>query len=101
MEEGGSVPTDKNPSQDIKLLVKAGQISGRYNRDTIFAEAEIPHNVHIHAKPIDLESILQSQPELKRLSGSSGKPALASNFPVVSIVKGMTFILVNLPEVTE
>lgn len=99
MEEGGSVPTDKNPSQDIKLLVKAGQIPGRFNRDTVFAEAEIPHNVHIHAKTVDLESILKSQPELKKLTGSLGETTLASSFPVVSIVKGMTFILVNLPEV--
>ena len=87
-------------SQAIRLLGKAGTILAGFDHDTLRAEAEIPHNVHIH-KDLDLESILSTQPKLRKALASSTTDTHATSFPIVSIVNGMNFILVDLPDVVS
>lgn len=52
------------------------------------AEADIPHDVCIHQSTVPAMAVLSSQPELARLR--------VSNPPVVSIVKGVSHMLVDL-----
>jgi PhzF family phenazine biosynthesis protein len=73
------------------LVTRAGRIAISLNGDGDGVKAEIPHNVHIHRHTLgDL-----SQP----ISGLSSEEELRDaelNAPIVSIVKGMTFLLVEL-----
>lgn len=80
--------------ESITLHAKAGPIKATFNGDTRVAEASIPHNVRIHQTPVPWQSVLNSQPCLKRLKVPS-EPSC----PMVSIVKGMTFVLIDLPHV--
>jgi len=77
----------------IKLHIRAGLIEASYDKATGVALASIPHNVRIHAKSLSLPSVLKSQPGL-RDAGLQDVPS-----PVVSIVKGMTFYLISVPNV--
>ena len=82
----------------LKLLAKAGAINATYDHGTKMARAEIPHHVHIHATTVGPAAVIESQPQLEStMNTSKGSPEL-SKFPVVSIVKGMTFILVGLSD---
>ena len=75
-------------------------MEAQFDHDTLSAEAEIPHNVHIH-EDVDLESILVTQPKLRKALASAPADSHATAFPLVSIVNGMNFILVGLSEVVE
>jgi len=77
-----------------KIITKAGEIPITYSPVTRYASAQIPHDVHIHQSRIALTDLLQCQPKL-----SMNQPLLPSAFPVVSIVKGMSFVLIELPDV--
>jgi PhzF family phenazine biosynthesis protein len=66
---------------------KAGKIGLEYDVASKTAKAAIPHNVHIHNE-------LYERSELERLQPSLG--FYPSTSPVVSIVKGMTFVLIPL-----
>jgi PhzF family phenazine biosynthesis protein len=66
---------------------KAGRIELEYDGSKKTAKAAIPHNVHIH-------SHVYERSELERLQPSIGFYPETS--PVVSIVKGMTFVLIAL-----
>ncbi|KAL8722655.1 MAG: hypothetical protein Q9225_000887 [Loekoesia sp. 1 TL-2023] len=82
--------------QSITLQAKAGPIIAHFNGETGVAEASIPHNVRIHQTPVPLESILAAQPSMQR-----PKAGLEPSYPLVSIVKGLTFVLINLPQVED
>lgn len=75
------------------LLCKAGPVDIEVTRDsgTLLAFASIPHNVHIHKQSMGTKDILAVQPGLQSTLENSNE-----TFPVVSIVKGMTFVLVRL-----
>lgn len=73
------------------LVTKAGPIPVTYASG--FAKAHIPHNVHIHSKPLLQSHLCDLQPGLASLAEGALKDS-----PVVSIVKGMTFALVELPD---
>jgi PhzF family phenazine biosynthesis protein len=66
---------------------KAGRINLEYDVGKRAARAAIPHNVHIHKSLLETPQLMKLQPKVGVL------PALS---PVVSIVKGMTFVLVEL-----
>ncbi|PVH99069.1 Diaminopimelate epimerase-like protein [Periconia macrospinosa] len=74
---------------------KAGPVGLRYDVATKAAAAEIPHNVHTHARVISREEVLELQPHLKE-PYHHGQIGFGDKFPVVSIVKGMSFVLVEL-----
>jgi PhzF family phenazine biosynthesis protein len=84
-----------------RFITKAGPVPIFLNGDGIeggilpVVSADIPHNVHIHEHTIgDLESPilgLSSIPEIRKAELKA---------PIVSIVKGMTFLLVELKSLT-
>ncbi|MCJ1371314.1 hypothetical protein MMC20_002529 [Loxospora ochrophaea] len=95
------------PEQSITLQTKAGAVTSLYDPKSRLAEAEIPHNVHLHRSRAAFEHILETQPQLlNSMRAWDLRPRLrmqseneSVSYPIVSIVKGMTFILVNLPQV--
>ncbi|KAF2495224.1 Diaminopimelate epimerase-like protein [Lophium mytilinum] len=93
--ESGAHASDET----IKAIfnVKAGKIDLQYNIRDETTKASIPHNVNIHQRTCSRESLRQFQPNLKAAEESS-KISLKESSPVVSIVKGMTFVLVELAD---
>lgn len=77
-----------------KLTTKAGEIPITYGPATRYSCAQIPHNVHIHQSEVVLEDLIRCQPTL-----ALDQPHLSPTFPVVSIVKGVTFVLIELPDI--
>ncbi|KAL6721208.1 hypothetical protein ACLMJK_000310 [Lecanora helva] len=75
----------------IYLRCLAGLIQVQYNQDERIAEIQVPHEVRIHRQPVSARAVLKSQSYLSRTS------IITSELPVASIVKGMSFVLVNLP----
>ncbi|KAL8928433.1 MAG: hypothetical protein Q9208_001666 [Pyrenodesmia sp. 3 TL-2023] len=86
--------TAESAVQSLTLLTKAGPIHAHYDAKTGTAKANIPHNVRIHQSAVPFPSILEAQPTFEALQ-------LRHSYPLVSIVKGMTFILINLPQVSD
>ena len=81
------------PLSRVTLVTKAGPIVGRYDAASEMAEAEIPHDVCLHEKRVPREAVLSSQMSLNNQEAMGpGLPQL----PLVSIVKGMSFILIEL-----
>lgn len=66
---------------------KAGRIELEYDVARGIAKAGIPHNVHIHKALLQARQLSMLQPKIGRI------PAVS---PIVSIVKGMTFALIEL-----
>ncbi|KAK9357931.1 hypothetical protein V1504DRAFT_462752 [Lipomyces starkeyi] len=81
-----------------KLNLKAGPVNVSYDPATRLARAAIPHDVHIHNTTVSAEQLLtmQPSPDVRRDLTASGFLDLPGS-PVVSIVPGMTFVLVQLP----
>lgn len=86
--------SEEPPLESVTLLCKAGPILGRYDPETKLAEAEIPHNVRIHQAPVSGRAVLKAQPYLSRTS------VVTSELHVVSIVKGMSFVLIQVPSIS-
>ncbi|KAL8689936.1 MAG: hypothetical protein Q9224_004524 [Gallowayella concinna] len=85
-----------DPIQSITLKTKAGAIKAAYNSQTSVSEASIPHDVHIHQTPVPWQSVLNAQPSLSSI-GDEFQTAC----PLVSIVKGMSFVIINLPQIED
>ncbi|KAL4947086.1 hypothetical protein BDW69DRAFT_179055 [Aspergillus filifer] len=79
-------------SGDITVDTKAGPVQISIDSSTNVVYASIPHNVHVHSNQASLNRILPVQASL-RDADLTGVP---STFPVVSIVKGVTYVLVDL-----
>ena len=86
--------SEEPPLESVTLLCKAGPIVGRYDPETKLAEAEIPHNVRIHQAPVSGRAALKTQPYLSRTS------VVTNELRVVSVVKGMSFVLIQVPSVS-
>lgn len=69
------------------FLTRAGRIDLEYDVQKGVARAAIPHNIHIHSTPYTRKDLERLQPAVGRIPESS---------PFVSIVRGMTFVLVEL-----
>lgn len=59
----------------------------------------MPHNVHIHSNTITLDDVLATQPQIQIIP--TMEKLKGKKFPVASIVKGMTFSLVDLTDAPE
>ena len=73
------------------LITKAGPVPFAYERQTQQAQCEVPHDLHVHKRTLTTED-----------AQSVGLPSqVYDNFvnkpPFVSLVKGVTFSLVQLP----
>lgn len=74
------------------LQTKAGRVGITLNKAVFGVQVSLAHNVHIHnASP----SFANNQTSG---SGQQASHPRFGHYPVVSIVKGMTFILVQLPD---
>ena len=80
-------------TEEIYLQCLAGLIKVRYNRDERIAEVNVPHDIRIHRQPVSGRAALKDQSYLARTS------VITAELPVMSIVKGMSFVLIHLPSV--
>ena len=92
----------KLAAQKFTLLTKAGAIAAHYDSRTRVASAEIPHNVRVHQSTVNRQQVAESQPSLHQVNSfeqwiSDRADQPKATFPVVSIVKGMTFVLIGFP----
>ncbi|KAG9202338.1 hypothetical protein G6514_004547 [Epicoccum nigrum] len=77
--------------------LKAGPVALRYDVVKRTAKAAIPHDVHVHEKRWNRDSLLKLQKGLAS-AHTNGGVVLQEDYPIVSIVKGMTFVLVELED---
>lgn len=103
---------DRGPPPDFvdrfTLHTKAGPVAASFDHATRSATADIPHNVKLHQSSVHWKYILELQPSL--LQGQVGEElegwtrrydGSEAEFPIVSIVDGMSFVLVRLPLVDK
>lgn len=82
------------PLESVTLVCKAGPIEGRYDQVTKIAQASIPHDFRLHKQLVGARAVLKHT----YLAKTS---IITSELPVASIVKGMTFVLINVPTVKQ
>lgn len=84
---------------NITLKTKAGPIPITFDRDrdgpSCTVTAAIPHDVRVHEAKLGADDLLTMQPASTYFS------MRYAPFPIVSIVKGMTFALIRLESTTE
>jgi PhzF family phenazine biosynthesis protein len=80
---------------EAEFQLKAGLVGLRYDVAKKTAKAAIPHDVHVHKKRWSRDELFQLQPDLAA-AHEQGQVKAQEDYPVVSIVKGMTFVLVEL-----
>ncbi|KAF2454962.1 hypothetical protein BDY21DRAFT_97591 [Lineolata rhizophorae] len=74
------------------LNTKAGPIPVTLDPDRRRISASIPHDVIVHKTAVERSQLLDLRPALREV----GQAAIPNRAPVVSIVRGMTFALVEL-----
>ncbi|KAK5945851.1 hypothetical protein PMZ80_003059 [Knufia obscura] len=77
---------------EITINLKAGPVPIKYDRALGTATAAIPHNVRVHSEQIPWNRVVECQPGL----ASATTPLSGSSIPLVSIVSGVNFALVDL-----
>ncbi|KAF1848561.1 Diaminopimelate epimerase-like protein [Cucurbitaria berberidis CBS 394.84] len=80
---------------EASFKLKAGPVGLRYDVAKRTARADIPHDVHIHKKRWTRDELFALQSRLAEAFQQSVIRA-REDYPIVSIVKGMTFVLVEL-----
>ncbi|KAI4915087.1 hypothetical protein J4E90_005125 [Alternaria incomplexa] len=80
---------------EASFNLKAGRVGLRYDCGKKTAKASIPHDVHIHNKRYTKDDLFALQPQLAE-AHRQGKVKVKDDHAIVSIVKGMTFVLVEL-----
>lgn len=76
------------------FITKAGKIHLQYDVSKAVAKAEIPHNVHLHQQGLSQADLVKLQPAL--VLNEERLRRLPKSSAVFSIVKGMTFALIEL-----
>ncbi|KAJ4408549.1 hypothetical protein N0V91_003200 [Didymella pomorum] len=83
---------------DAAFQLKAGHVGLRYDVAKKTAKAAIPHDVHVHRKRWGRDELFELQPGLAT-AHEKGVIKAQNDYAIVSIVKGMTFVLVELESV--
>jgi PhzF family phenazine biosynthesis protein len=99
LSEAAQVAGGEGDVIHAEFQVKAGTIHLAYRVSENVTKAAIPHNLHLHNLIWSQDALLQTQPglaEALRTQNASSK----EQYPIVSIVKGMTFILIELENET-
>lgn len=81
------------------LSTKAGKIPIFFNPYRQVAACAVPHKFHVHSNRVPVERIIATQPHIQivpTIDKEKGK-----TYPLVSIVKGMSFVLVDLTDNPE
>lgn len=86
---------DPSPPKSLTITTNAGPVPIIYDPENEVVSAEVPHNIHQHQQGATLAHILPVQASLKTVSDLHGVPETS---PVVSVVKGVTYALVDLTE---
>lgn len=94
-----SRPQDRENRQSVVLLTKAGPITVFSNPYRQVQACIVPHNIHIHNSTIALDDILATQPQFQIFPATD--TLKGKTFPIVSIVKGMSFCLVDLTDTPD
>ncbi|KIW80908.1 hypothetical protein Z517_03931 [Fonsecaea pedrosoi CBS 271.37] len=98
MHYGG--PADRDTQkQTAVLLTKAGRIPIFFNPYRQVAACAVPFNFHIHAHRVPINNIISTQPHIQIVPTIDKERD--KTFPLVSIVKGMSFVLVDLSDNAE
>lgn len=82
---------------DAGFQLKAGPVGLRYDVAKKTAKAAIPHDVHVHTKRWSRDELFRLQRGLAT-AHRDNEAKLQQDYPIVSIVKGMTFVLVELED---
>ena len=85
--------------QSAVLMTKAGPIPIFFNPYRQVAACSVPHNIHVHKSRVSFEDVLAVQPQVKIVPTIDR--VQNRSYPIVSIVKGMTFCLVDLTDAPE
>jgi PhzF family phenazine biosynthesis protein len=86
---------DPSRPKSLTITTNAGPVPIIYDPENEVVSAEVPHNIHQHQQGATLAHILPVQASLKTVSDLHGVPETS---PVVSVVKGVTYALVDLTE---
>lgn len=89
---GGS----QGSSSSLTLVTKAGPVDLCYDPVNQVVSAEVPHNVHIHRHETPITDIISVQSSMS--TSSEDLYGTRNTYPTVSIVKGVTYVLVDLTE---
>ncbi|KAE8154544.1 phenazine biosynthesis-like protein [Aspergillus avenaceus] len=84
-----------NPPTELTVITKAGPVAVSYDATNQVVSAEIPHNVRVHQQEAPLDRIIPVQASLKAASDLRGLPETSA---VVSIVRGVTYVLMDMTE---
>lgn len=97
--------------ENLTIYTKAGPIAASFDHEKRLATASIPHKFHIHRSSVHWKSIAEVQlalMESRKLDGHQSLEAWTrrangseTTFPIVSIVDGMSFVLVDFPQVDD
>ncbi|KAM5368508.1 hypothetical protein ACJZ2D_009485 [Fusarium nematophilum] len=79
----------------IDVKTNAGVVTLRYDSERQTVSAQIPHNVHIHDAKASRQSILDTQ---GALAASIAADSVKDAHPISSIVKGVTYVLVDFTD---
>lgn len=82
--------------ETISVTCQAGPVVLEYDAKNDTVRANVPHNVHVHSKGTPKQNILDTQPKLVDQASQ-----LKDDYPAVSIVKGVTYTLVEMTEQEE
>ena len=85
--------------QSAVLMTKAGPIPIFFNPYRQVAACSVPQNIHIHKSQVSFNDILAVQPQVRVVP--TIEQVKDKSFPIVSIVKGMTFCLIDLTDAPE
>ncbi|MCJ1461869.1 hypothetical protein MMC07_000468 [Pseudocyphellaria aurata] len=98
-------------SLHFTLHTKAGPIAASYDYEKRSATARIPHDINIHKSEVHWKYILDAQPSLIHGHEDKGQRVLEAwnrradgseaSFPIVSIVNGMNFVLIDFPRLDD
>lgn len=80
-------------------MTKAGPVPVFYNPYRLVAACAVPHNIHLHTDQVSMHKVLSKQPQIQIVP--TYDKIKDKSYPVVSGVKGMTFVLVDLTDAPE
>lgn len=94
-----SIEAENDKPLTTVLMTKAGPVPVLYNSRRKLVACSVPHSFHLHTKRLSFEKVLNVQPQIQIVP--TIEKSKTKTFPVVSIVKGMTFSLVDLSDSPE
>ncbi|KAM3475721.1 hypothetical protein MY8738_007283 [Beauveria namnaoensis] len=77
----------------LTIMTKAGPVPVTYDRESQIVHASVPHNIRIHQQEAALDQICAVQASMESASDLS---EVKITHPAVSMVKGVTYALVDL-----